>query len=371
MLHDGLIDISTELKNKLVHKVKTSNVPIYFITDELNTYYQSTRNPLIEELQDAGVMVIYADLNRVRDANPLCNAPWRLFVKPFGLPEYDGGFLPAFSGEGTVSLRSTCKLLNFKVNHRKLILSESEAIITSANPHTGSSLHSNVGIRVKSTGLVAAMLASEKGVAEFSGGHIPEELDSAPSTGDLQIQYVTERRIEQAVLEALASAQAGDEIKIGMFYFSLRSIVKAVKRAVVRGAEITLVLDANKDAFGREKNGIPNRQVAHELERSGVTVRWYETKGEQFHTKMYIQETAAKTTVILGSANYTRRNIRNFNLEANLVIVAPNDTRFTAEVRSYWDEMVKHTLAYEAYMDPSKARIGLYRFMEWSGCSTF
>ncbi len=50
-----------------------------------------------------------------------------------------------------------------------------------------------------------------------------------------------------------------------MFYLSERQIIKALIAAQQRGVQVRVLLDPNKDAFGREKNGIPNRQVAAEL----------------------------------------------------------------------------------------------------------
>ena len=51
-----------------------------------------------------------------------------------------------------------------------------------------------------------------------------------------------------------------------MFYLSERKIISAIKKAHSRKVKVRLLLDPNKDAFGREKNGIPNRSVAYELE---------------------------------------------------------------------------------------------------------
>jgi hypothetical protein len=51
-------------------------------------------------------------------------------------------------------------------------------------------------------------------------------------------------------------------VDAAVFYFLDRCIVKAFTGAIQRGAQVRLLLDANRDAFGREKNGIPNREVA-------------------------------------------------------------------------------------------------------------
>lgn len=368
----GLINLSQEFKQKLIDKKQSTNISIYFITDDFNTFYRSIETPLLKDLRENNIEIIYTNMDKLRDSNPLMNAPWRLFVKPFGKPNFEGGLIPNFLGEGTVSLRSISKLFNFKANHRKVIISENSAIISSANPHTGSSLHSNVAIKVNSPELIKVMLDSEKEVARFSKANIPVNFTSFASTsGNIEIQYLTEKKIRDAILTEITSATSNDTIKIGMFYFSDRKIVSELKVAANRGVNITLVLDANKDAFGKEKNGIPNRQIAYELEKEGVTIYWYKTDGEQFHTKIFIKETKDKTIVILGSGNYTKRNIGNLNLEADLRIVAPNSSNLATEIRAYWDKVLTNVLDFEAYKDSSKIKYWTYRFQEWSGMSTF
>ena len=52
---------------------------------------------------------------------------------------------------------------------------------------------------------------------------------------------------------------------------------------------IRVLLDPNKDAFGFEKSGLPNREVASELvaaSAGAIKLRWYRTHGEQFHVKL-------------------------------------------------------------------------------------
>jgi hypothetical protein len=71
---------------------------------------------------------------------------------------------------------------------------------------------------------------------------------------------------------------------------------------------------------------IPNRQVARELVTSSdgrIQVRWYDTHGEQFHTKLVMVKTADSVVVMGGSANLTRRNIEDYNLEADLRFILP------------------------------------------------
>jgi hypothetical protein len=370
---DSEIPLGLNFKNKLLEKRQQQpEVPIYFITDYFNTFYGSANNQLISELIDAGVHVIFTDTTKLRDSNPLMSAFNRVFVQPLGLPESpDEGLIPNFLGEGKITLRSLLTLTNFKANHRKLIINENESMVISANPHTGSSLHSNVGVRVHSSQLVHELLKSEKSIAQFSGAEIPLQLEPVESKGEIELTYLTENAIKEAVVTEIHSATSHDEIKIGMFYFSHREILNALLSAKERGVDITLFLDANQDAFGYKKNGIPNRQIAMEAHQAGISVHWYKTNGEQFHSKIFLKQEAHKDIVILGSGNYTRRNLDNYNLEADLRINAPVDTTFSAEVRNYFNELAFNSLPYASFEDTSKLRYSIYRFQEWSGLSTF
>ena len=121
---------------------------------------------------------------------------------------------------------------------------------------------------------------------------------------------------------------------MAMFYLADRDVVRELLAASERGARVRLVLDPNKDAFGRTKDGVPNRQVADELvrrSRRAIEVRWYRTEGEQFHTKLVLVRTAAETFLSLGSANLTRRNLEDLNLEANVAVRAPEGSSLARE----------------------------------------
>ncbi len=73
---------------------------------------------------------------------------------------------------------------------------------------------------------------------------------------------------------------------------------------------VRVLLDPNKDAFGRQKNGIPNRQVASELHAAGIPIRWCDTHGEQNHSKMIVKYNDQQAELIVGSANFTARNLK-------------------------------------------------------------
>ena len=162
-----------------------------------------------------------------------------------------------------------------------------------------------------------------------------------------------------------------------MFYLSERQIINALKDAQNRGVKLRILLDPNKDAFGRQKNGIPNRQVASELNDGGITVRWCNTQGEQCHSKMILKRHAQEAELILGSANFTARNLKNYNLETNLRVIGQSNASVFTDAQQYFDGAWSNlngrqmSVGYEQYKDESKLKYGLYRFMEWSGLSTF
>ncbi len=69
-----------------------------------------------------------------------------------------------------------------------------------------------------------------------------------------QVQVLTEKAIYDATLYLIDSAKkAGTEIDIAMFYLSERKIIKALIAAHERGVKVRVLLDPNKDAFGRTK----------------------------------------------------------------------------------------------------------------------
>ncbi len=164
-----------------------------------------------------------------------------------------------------------------------------------------------------------------------------------------------------------------------MFYLSSRGIIRSLKRAAKRDVTIRLILDANKDAFGRQKGGVPNRPVAAELVRRSkqdIQVRWYNTQGEQFHSKLVLVSQSDRITIFGGSANLTRRNIHNYNLEANVKIMADKDSLIASEVTSYFNDLWlnrggSYTLDYDVYKSNSILKTVRYRFQEFSGLSTF
>ncbi len=371
-----------KLTNALIQKRQdVPNIEIKVITDPINSVYGGIAPKHYHQLRQAGVDVIETDLTPLRASNPTWSGLWYLCCQNLqNNPEK--GWLNNPFGTEKITLRSYTSLLNFKANHRKTLVVDTtagwKALVTSMNPHDGSSRHSNVAL-VVSGNTAVDVLKTEQAVGQMSKANMPmvvigefEEAKTLP-----QVQVLTEKAILDATLKLIETAKAKENIDLAMFYLSERQIVKALIAAKQRGVNVRVLLDPNKDAFGRQKNGIPNRQVASELNDAGMTVRWCNTQGEQCHSKMILKHNAKTAELILGSANFTARNLKNYNLETDLRTIGDVNAAVFQDAQQYfntaWSNLDGKNMSveYAQYADESKFKYGIYRFMEWSGWSTF
>ncbi len=373
--------LSEELTQALIaKKMDHPDIRIVVITDPVNVVYYGIESTQFSRLRHAGIEVVVTDLTKLRDSNPGWSSLWRFFIRPFG--NSVGGLLPNAFGDGRITLRSYFSYLNFKANHRKVLVADAgndvAALVTSGNTHDASSAHSNIGLRL--TGMAAHdLIATENAVLAFSG--LPP-LKAVPPRQQLHssvtVQVLTEGKIKDDVLATLSGTGRGDRIDLAMFFLADRQVVAALKSAHHRGARLRVILDPNRTAFGIRRIGIPNTPVAAELVREGVAVRWCDPHGEQCHSKIMIVRTVSgRGSMTLGSTNFTRRNLDDYNLETNLAVRGPVTDPVFREAGD-WFEMNWHnapgrrfTVPYETHADGAPLKAMLYRFMEATGWSTF
>ena len=374
--------LTQQLTDALISKRRQfPQIEIKLITDPINSVYGGVAPEHYRQLRQAGIDVIETDLRPLRASNPTWSGFWYLCCQNAG-NNPEKGWLPNPFGQEPITLRSYFNLFNFKANHRKTLVVDTaqgwKALVTSMNPHDGSSRHSNIGLVV--TGNTAIdILKTEQAVGRMSGGDMPViilgEFEAAKT--EPQAQVLTEQAILDATLNLITTAKKQDQIDLAMFYLSERQIIQALIAAQERGVQLRVLLDPNKDAFGRQKNGIPNRQVASELHAAGIPVRWCNTQGEQCHSKMIVKRGANSSEMILGSANFTARNIKNYNLETDLRVLGSTQAPVFQDANQYFNtawsnlEGKQMSVDYTQYADDSKLKYALYRFMEWSGLSTF
>lgn len=360
------------------------DMPIVLITDPFNTLYGGLPATHLEKLRASGIDVVMSDVNALPASNPVWSGLWHLCCRHVGNSS-EGGWLPNPVGEGDVTLRSYLALLNFRANHRKtLIVDEGDSwagLVTSANPHDASSRHSNNALVLRGAAALD-LLATEMSVMPFSGNTpafaIPQPPPALANPEGPLVQVLTEGKIRDALLTLIDSSVAGDQLDMEVFYLSHRPTIEALMRASDRGVKVRAMLDPNKDAFGREKGGVPNRQAGWDLHEAGIPVRWCATRGEQCHRKwIQLKRADGSAEMIIGSANFTRRNLDDLNLETSARVVADSQVpvmqRAQALFERNWSnpEGQLYSQPYADFADHSRWRYALYRFMEFTGLSTF
>ena len=388
-------ELSTELREALLARKRAMpEMQILVIADPINDVYGGLPSEDLAALRDAGIDVVTPDLDSLRDSNFIYSSFWRLTMSWWTGDGSGDAYLPnpLDAGPDRVSIGAWARLLNFKADHRKVIIGDDgkggiTGIVTSANPHDASSAHSNVGLKVSGAALMP-LLESELAIAAQAGwnGNLPAS--EAPVAATIspeniaRVQVLTESEIRAAIVRNFSGARVGDSIDIAMFYLSDRDVIQALLAAAKRGVAVRVLLDPNKDAFGRTKNGIPNRSVATELAAASdgaIKVRWFRTHGEQFHSKLVAMRTQDEFWFTLGSANLTRRNLENYNLEANVGVSVPPNSALAATIAAWYEMLwtnrgppdLEYTSEFGAYADPSQGTYWLYRFMEATGLSTF
>lgn len=389
--------LSAELTQRLVaRKEAVPDMQIVVISDPINTVYGGLPSVHFDALREAGIQLVMTKLTALQDSNPLWSGVWRLLMAPWGNSQ--GNVLPNPFGDGRVSVRSYFALLNFKANHRKLMVADNgdgklSAMVSSANPHDGSSAHRNVALQFEGDAALD-MLSGELALLNMSDaskvvrdiGNTLEAMSILQVSVDTAaaslmqgptVRVLSESRIHEAVLELVDRVQAGDSVDLAMFYLSERQIVRSLIAAQRRGASVRVLLDVNNDAFGRQKNGVPNRPVAAELHAAGVDVRWCATSGEQCHAKWLHVHADSAHAFVMGSANFTRRNLLDFNLETNVLLTTLNDHPLANEMLQFfntqWNNEDGNTYSsdYDTFADDSVWLKIQYRFMEFTGLSTF
>ncbi len=385
----NLRPLSDQLATALIQrKTEIPDLRIVLITDPINHLYGGLESARLKSMENAGIEIVMTDLNRLRDSNPTLSGLWRMCCQWLG-NSTNGGWLPNPVGENKVTLRTWLKLGNFKANHRKMMVVDSGqkmiGLVTSGNPHDASSAHGNVALEFTGKA-VHDLLETEQAVLDFSmsedNGHSTVLLATndfgSVTSSSATVQVLTESKILDYVIKKLNQSGRGDRIDLAMFYLSHRDIIEAIVKAHKRGTDLRVLLDPNEDAFGKKKNGIPNRQVAFELKKEGIPLRWCHTHGEQCHSKMMLTHSLnAPTELLLGSANFTRRNLDDLNLETSVVLVGnPNLAAIkdaTDYFNLYWQNGPNQYFSqpYEYYADESRLRYWRYRIMEATGLSTF
>jgi len=329
------------------------HLKIVVIVDPAPAAYGGTPPQDLQSLERQGIIVARVRLERLRDSNPLYSALWRMAFQWWSDP-----FEEAATPDG-VAARS--RRLNFKADQRQMLV---------ADDGTGGWI-SLTGAPESATALIArGALAEDIMAAELSLASWSDEdrLPAVPPAhgrgfGTIDARFLTEGAIGAAVLDTLASLAAGDEVSLSTHQLSDRNVISALVHAATRGTRVRVLLDPVPS---------PNLASAGELMRSErIEVRWAADATNAPRSSMVVVRHGKDAALYFGSANFTRRNLADFNLESAMELRAP---ALAALPRTFSEHFAKRWAAaaeYHRYADESGPTYWSYRFAEATGLSSF
>lgn len=231
-----LRSLSTQLAAALLRKrVREPEMPILVITDPINKGYGVHQPPFLQELKQAGITVVFTDLEQLPNSNRVYAQAlfWRQYLN---LPSKPMVPNPFERNGDQFTLQELGRLLYFKANHRKVLIAgkrgqPSTLVVGSLNPADGSANHSNIALAV--SGAVAEYAArSELAIARWSAlddvelYELTDRIESRLSTtldapvlpvGTSSVAWRSEGAIREELLNRLNDTGAGARVDAAVF----------------------------------------------------------------------------------------------------------------------------------------------------------
>jgi hypothetical protein len=349
--------VTRELAQRLLARKRARpNLQIVLVTDPGNEAFGGSPSQTLSSLEEAGIIVARVRLDRLRDSNPLYSGLWRLIFAWWSDP-FD-------ETPGRVTLPAWARMQNLKADQRQLVVADDgsggwTAIIGAGRASAGLILRGSPA---------GAMIAGELQIAAWSTDD--DRLPVGPpvdgrGVGSIDARFLTEGAIEAALLDTIAAAVGGDEISIAVQNLSDRRLIAAALRAAARGVHLRVLLARNR---------IPNQAVAGELLRDGggrIEVRWYPVETAALLPKLLVVRHRNDLWMNLGSANFTRRNLGDLNLESSVELRMPARAAPARAVTDYFAKIWSSAAADADIADESTVDYWRYRFGEATGLSSF
>jgi PLD-like domain len=348
--------VTRELAQRLLaRKHARPNLKVVLVTDPANEIFGGTAAGILASMETAGIIVVRMRLDGLRDSNPLYSGLWRLTF---------GWWSDSFDeAPDEVTLQAWARSRNFKADQRQLLVADDgsggwQAILAPAGAAAALLLRG---------ASAQAMVGSELQLAKWSTDD--DRLPARPPApgggfGSIDARFLTEGAIKAALLEAIAAAGRGDQVSIAVRTFSDRQLVEALLAAVARGVHLRVLLSWNPD---------PNQAVAGELKRGGgggIEVRWYRSEAAAPPASLLLVQHHNDLWVNWGSANFTRRNLGDLNLEAGAELHLPLKAQPARAACDYFGRMWS-----SAVVEPEPANDPVaywqYRVAEAGGLSSF
>ena len=388
--------LSAELRDALLARKRAlPGLTVLVISDPINDVYGSIPSPDLAALRDAGIEVVVIDLDELRDSNFIYSAFWRLTMKWWSGDGSGDGWLPnpLAGGPEEVTFGAWARLLNFKANHRKVLIADDgkgglTGIVTSANPHDASSRHSNVALKLSGAAL-QPLLESELALARESGwdsGWQPPPLAPAPPIANpvnaARVQVLTEGRDRRGHPAQLRADPRRRQHR--------HRDVLSIRSQRHRGP------DRRRQAW-RRGAGDPRPQQGRFRSReerypeplggrgAGRRLRRSDQAALVPHARRAVPRQARgdahrrRILVHAGIGQPHPPQLGDYNLEANIAVSVPPAAELAVSIGT-WFEMLwsnkgppdlEYTADFGTYADPAQGTYWLYRLMETTGMCTF
>jgi hypothetical protein len=340
----------------LLQRSKRPNIKILLVSDPRSEAYGGTPVEYLESLERAGVIVARVRLDRLRDCIPLYSALWRLTVGWWSEP-FD-------EHPGEPGLRAWLREQNRKADQRRLIVADDGAggwvSLLSAAPD------GDLAVQIRGD-LARDIAASEIKIAAWSSGddRLPAAPRAAPrAPGSIDARFLTEGAIRAAMLDALSTAAAGDEVGLTAPRLSDRRLIDGILGAAARGAHVRVLLDPG---------AAPNGPVAAELERDGgggIELRWRARPALATAALAFVAR-RGELWASVGPADFTRSGLDDIDLESAVELRLPERAAAARALESHFDAKWAAGDAYPRYADESPADYWRYRVTETAALAAF
>jgi hypothetical protein len=375
----------------LARKAAVPQLQILVIADPVNGLYGSAPAPELAALQAVGIPVVSVDLSALRDRNVLYSGPWRLMVKWWGPAASGSGWLPnPFSDDGPpLTARAWAQLANLKSSNRRVLLADDGhgGLVAQAGtnePAMASSIDTVTGLQIRGPS-VLPLLRSELQLARAFGWSgsmalppaAPDPPDPLRRTDALEIQWLGEGAIRNALLEHIAATSVGDNIDIASSNLSDRAIISALLAASRRGVSVRLILDPHKSSsLWRSANQLVGSELIAASD-GRIHVAWYRTHSERFRVALVLIHGSGPVWMLTGSANLTRRDLGDYDLVLDAALSGSATAAPLLSAQAFFDALwndrgppgIEYTADADTWADPSQLRYWAYRLMEWLGIS--
>lgn len=384
-------NITNLLSSKLVDKIikeKSRNrfLKIIILEDHLNNTYDSYESKILEKLQNNNIKIIFVNTDKIKDNNYLYSGLYNMFFR--WLPNSSKGNVSNYYSKypEKVNVLNALKLMNFKKNNRKIIVSEKEAMLMSNNPTDNNGNISTIGFYFKGD-IIKEIVKSEEAVVNINKDTLDIKLDeykfyTPQSSTVCKVNLLTESKYKDELLVELKHTKKGDSIYIMTDIISDRKLVKILMDKINDGVKCNFILSPNYDKFKQDSKTLPNRQVVYEIRRAtkdhknNMNVRWYDEKDIVLGVNLIKINKKDEDIIFTGSSTFSRRNLNNSNLNSNLKIVSNKNSNLNKEVDMFLDNIrnnskLKYTVDEIEHEDSNIYRWTKYFIVEILGMNNF